>query len=329
MDPYALGLTRRSSALIAAGISEWALRDEAWDKPFRGVARPAGISLERTDARVVDAVALMTSGCVLGGWASRNLQGTLYSDGIDRYGREEDVLITMGQDTQLRKRPGIRPSERRLHRNEVVDFAGVPVTTLARSAYDDMLDALNIAEAVVVAEMTVSRVTGGARTTLQSVQGIVDAHKKTRGIVQVRRALERVSERSGSPWETRLRIFAEDEAGISGWLINIPIFDHWGHLLGIADLLEPATGLVLESDGAGHRDEMQHSDDNLREEKFENAGLVVSRASAVDHRHPQRLTQRLCAAHTTAKVNNRPRLWTLDQPDWWHTWEPGSRYRTP
>ena len=285
--------------------------------------------MERTDAQIADALALMTPDCVLGGWASRYFQGNLYSDGVDQYGRQQDVLILTGGHSKLRRRRGIFPSERRLHRNEVDEFAGVPVTTLARSAYDDMLDAVNIAEAVVVAEMTVSRVTGGARSTLQSVRRVVDAHKKTRGIVQVRQALERVSERSGSPWETRLRIFAEDEAGISGWLINVPVFDDFEQLLGIADLLEPASGLVLESDGAGHREEMQHSDDNKREEKFENAGLVVSRASAVDHRHPQRLTQRLCAAHTTAKVNERTQLWTLDQPDWWHTWEPGRRYHTP
>jgi len=285
--------------------------------------------MERTDARVVDAVALMTEGCVLGGWASRYLQGCPFSDGIDRFGGEQDVLIITGQDTQLRKRPGIRPSERRLHHNEIVDFQGVRVTTLARSAYDDMLDAFNIAEAVVITEMTVSRVADGARTTLESVRGVVDAHRKTRGIAQVRQAVERVSERSGSPWETRLRLVAEDDAGISGWLINVPVFDDFEQLLGIADLLEPASGLVLESDGAGHREEMQHSDDNKREEKFENSGLVVSRAAAVDHRRLRRLVQRLCAAHTTAKVNERRRLWTLDQPDWWHRWEPGRRYRTP
>jgi len=328
MDPYVLGLTSRTTTLRTEGVSRRALSTNVWDHPHRGIARPAGISLDRTDARVADAIALMTPDCVLGGWASRYLQGCPFSDGIDRFGREQDVLIITGQDTQLRKRPGIRPSERRLHRNEAVEFQGVRVTTLARSAYDDMLDTFNIADAIVIAEMTVSRVTGGACTTLANLRKVVDAHKKTRGIVKVRRALERASKRSGSPWETRLRIFAADEAGIDGWLINIPVFDPFEHLLGIADLLEPQTGLVLESDGAGHREEAQHSDDNEREEKFENSGLVVSRASAVDHRHPRRLTQRLRAAHTTAKVNERKRLWTLDQPDWWHTWEPGRRYRT-
>ncbi|HZK36865.1 MAG TPA: hypothetical protein VFC57_07945, partial [Aeromicrobium sp.] len=225
MDPHVMGISKRFAQLRAAGLTQRALRGPSWEKPFRGVVRPAGISMERTDARVVDAVALMTEGCVLGGWASRYLQGCPFSDGIDRFGGEQDVLIITGQDTQLRKRPGIRPSERRLHHNEIVDFQGVRVTTLARSAYDDMLDTFNIADAIVIAEMTVSRVTGGACTTLANLRKVVDAHKKTRGIVKVRRALERASKRSGSPWETRLRIFAEEEAGIDGWLINIPVFD--------------------------------------------------------------------------------------------------------
>ena len=50
-----------------------------------------------------------------------------------------------------------------------------------------------------------------------------------------------------------------------------------GRLLGISDLLDPATGLLGEYDGAQHREELQHALDNAREEGFEDDGLTVYR----------------------------------------------------
>lgn len=330
MDPFVWGLTQRAVELCAAGLNEWSLRGPEWLTPFWGLRRPAGLALSETDARIVDAIALMTPGCVLGGWASLYVQGVTWCDGIDRYGQRIDVPLITGVGAQLRKRPGIRPCERRLHRDEVVDFYGIRVTTLARSAYDAMLDARGIHEAVVVAEMATSSITDGARTTLDNLRHVVLAHKKTRGIVHVRAALERAGERSASPWETRLRLVAEDDAHIMGCLVNWPVFDLNGYLLGIADLIEPTVGLILESDGADHREQVRHSEDNVREEKFERSGLVVARAGAIDHRksNSSELKQRLMSARSDAASNRIKRRWTLEQPSWWDTWEPGRRYRS-
>lgn len=327
MDIHPREISRRCGDWLATGTSRHALSTEEWEHPHHGTARPVGLALDPTDKRIGDAIALMTPGCVLGGWASRYLQGNAYADGFDRYGEELDVQILTGPHAQLRKRTGVRPSERRVHRNEVEVFQGIPVTTIARSAYDDMLNARSLMEAVVLAEMAISHVTPGARTTARSLQHLTDAHKKTRGIVRVRQAVARACERSGSPWESRTRVFVEDEVGIDGWLVNHPIFGPAGELLGIADLFKPEIGLVIESDGAGHREEEQHSKDNVREEKFEHAGMEVCRVSAIDHRDRAALQQRLRASEASAIRNVRAKLWTLDQPDWWHSWEPGRRYR--
>ncbi len=109
-------------------------------------------------------------------------------------------------------------------------------------------------------------------------------------------------------------------------MVNAPIFDLDGKLAGIADLLCETTGLVIESDGAGHRDEVPHSDDNVREEVLERLGLVVSRVTAVDHRQPAQLRIRLRQAQRHARMLKRDQKWTLEKPDWWWRWEPGRRW---
>jgi len=84
--------------------------------------------------------------------------------------------------------------------------------------------------------------------------------------------------------------------------VNVPIFDRDERLAGVGDLLEPKTGLVVESDGAGHREEVAHVKDNVREEKFEQLGLVVSRVGAIDHRNLPELSRRLAAARLHATL---------------------------
>lgn len=64
--------------------------------------------------------------------------------------------------------------------------------------------------------------------------------------------------------------------------MNSPIFDREGHLLGIADLLEPTSGTVTEYDGSSHRAAVAHAEDNDREERFERHSLTVVRVSDLD-----------------------------------------------
>lgn len=218
--------------------------------------------------------------------------------------------------SQLRVRPGIEPSEGRLHPDEVVHPGSYAVTTMARAVYDEMRVAPNVREAVVALDMATSTTAGLPHTTLEEVLHVVDAHHKTRGIVQARRALAMSSSRSASPWETRTRLLAELDVGLTGLLVNVPVFDLDGALLGVADLIDPATGLVIESDGGHHREAGQHTEDNVREERFERAGAVVCRVTSIDHRARWATVGRIAAAQRDAVRSSR-RTWTLDQPDWW------------
>ncbi|UYM04397.1 hypothetical protein [Solicola gregarius] len=323
---YVPDLTKRAAALQRAGVTKWALRGPEYESPYRGLHRPAGIAAEQPATRVADAIGLMTGGCVLTGWASRWVQGQAYCGGV-RYGDDLPVVILCGPGTDLRTRPGIRPSDRRYLPGEVVDLESFAVTTMARATYDDMLDAPNPTEALVAVEMATSTVIDQACTSLDNVRAVFDAHVKTRGRAQARWALAHASTRSASPWETRTRMIATHAVGVENWLINTPIFDLHERLLGIPDLLDPDTGLVIESDGADHRKIEMHNADNVRGEGLRDHALEVVRIGSAQHSREERARTEERIRNGRDRPNpNRPRLWTTEKPAWWTDWPPGRRW---
>jgi len=197
---------------------------------------------------------------------------------------------------------------------------------MARAAYDEMRTAPNLGEAVVVLDMAVSTTSRVPHTTLAAIARVIESHRKTRGIVQAKQALTLGSSRSASPWETRTRMIAQLDAGILGLKVNCPVFDQRGNLLGVADLLDEATGLVIESDGAHHREAAHHTDDNHREERFERARMQVCRVTSLDHRDRYATAARMLSARRDS-ARETERLWTTAQPAWWPLWGPSTRWQ--
>ncbi len=149
----------------------------------------------------------------------------------------------------------------------------------------------------------------------------------TRGVRQARRAVDLARVGVRSTWETRLRLLAVLELGLTELEPNRAVFDQAGNLLGVPDLLDAEAALAIEYDGAtwrsdrahGHRDREQHREDNAREERLERAGLIVVRAEKSDlTRYRKRLAARILAAHTDGLRRDRWRdRWTLDEPPDW------------
>lgn len=316
--------TITSADARAAGVSRALLRGSMWEKRGRGLYRPAGIGADPADEYVADALTLLTDGSALGGWAALRIQGNTMFDG--RIGpRQRRAMVHCGDGSQMRRRLRVEPFRGELRDHEYYEIEGFRIATLARAAYDEMRIAPDLQAAVVVADMAVSRVHQLPHTSLDTLGRLIDSHHKTRGVVQARRAIALSSDRSASPLETKTRMIAHVEAGLTRLLVNVPIFDRCERLLGIADLLDEACGLVIETDGAHHRDAHHHTDDNVREEKFERAGLVVVRATAIDLQDTPRLVNRIMAARSDAAASPR-RDWTLERPDWWSSWQPGRRW---
>lgn len=307
-----------------SGVTRGALRGREWQKRSHGLYRPAGQAVSPGDGLVADALALLGDGGVLGGWAALRAQGNLWFDGV-RGGGQRRPMVHCRPGSQLRVRSCVQPFRGALYGHEFAELEGFAMATMARAAYDEMRLAPSVRSAVKIADMAVSRVHDWPHTSLDALGSVIGSHHKTRGLVQARRAFSLACDRSASSLETTTRLIAVLDADLSGLLVNVPIFDGEGVLLGVADLLEPQSGLILETDGAHHREAAQHADDNVREESYERAGLVVVRVSALDHGDVPRLVRRIVLGLRDARLSSR-RDWTLARPDWWSTWPPGRRW---
>lgn len=282
--------------------------------------------MSHVDTRISDVAALLGPHNALGGWAALYVQGNGWFDGAGRDVDLRDVMVHCSPGSQLRRRTGVEPTRSDLFVDELIQLENYAVATPARAAYDEMRLARSLREAVVVLDMATSTTSNVCPTTVERIERVIHSHHKTRGIVQARRALDLGSSRSASPWETRTRLAAEHDAGIRGLSVNVPVFDHDDHLLGVADLLDEKNGLIIESDGAHHRALERHTDDNRREEEFERAGCVVARVTALDHRDRYALAARLRKAHAHARRLPDP-TWTLEPPSWWLSWPAAHRWQ--
>lgn len=255
------------------------------------------------------------------------MHGQAFCDGV-LFGAHLPVTILCGSGVRLRNRPGIGIRERRVLPGEVVDLDGVRVATIARSVYDDMLDAPNRLESLVVVESGTSTVIDPPRVPLDDVKAVFDAHAKTRGRAQARWALARASTRSASPREPRTRMLASDAVGFDDWLVNVPVFDLCEGLLGISDLLDPEVGYAIESDGAEHGETGVRNSDNVRGDKFENHGIPVVRIGSAQHARSERdvTMRRIRDCRSRAAANAETGRWTLAKPAWWWTWPPARRW---
>lgn len=150
----------------------------------------------------------------------------------------------------------LRPSDQvtltyeRLEATEVVTLNGIPCTNVARATFDAMRQADDDREAVVELDMMAA----AERISIMRMAAYPAAHGGWQRTGRVLRAVDLASEHSLSPNETRLRLIWVLDAGLSrDVLVNCPVHDRTGALLGIADLLDPAAGLAVEFDGAEHR----------------------------------------------------------------------------
>ena len=192
--------------------------------------------------------------------------------------------------------------------------AGLRLTTPVRACFDTARDQASLAEAVVVIDLT------GHALGLDLTEFGVWCSGLTgvRGVRLVREGLRWADTSSASPWESRLRMFYRQVARLPGPLVNQPVFDLEGAFLGIPDLFDPNAGLVTEFDGQDHRERRQHREDNLREERLEEANLVVCRVDSLDLRRPKALADRLIARYRQGLARDPGRdRWTLRQPAWW------------
>jgi hypothetical protein len=181
-----------------------------------------------------------------------------------------------------------------------------------------MRTASSLTEAVVAMDMFAL----GKVTSLHRMREYVDSvGSGRRGTRRVRAGLDLASEHSWSPNESRMHMVWRREAGLPPPLLNRPLFDRHGRLLGYPDLLDVEAGLIGEYDGADHRGARRHSKDVGREDLLRRHGLEVFRVTGPDLRSPGRVRVRMLEARARARWLPEPdRRWTTTPPP---GWDPG------
>jgi hypothetical protein len=304
--PFARG----DLSLLGVGWREVA--GPLWRAPFRNVHVWSATDPDEPRQRALEAAALLPGEGAVGGWAAAAIGNNGELDGRGPSGNEKQpVLLCLPRSLRIRRSPDVLPWRSHLDQADVVVVDGVRVTPPVRTAFD--IARKGTLEEGVTAIDCLAR---GRPDFLDLLAGYTRAHLKLHGARRVLGAVSLSSCRSRSAGETRFRLLWVRDAGLCRPEVNCVVRTEDGFILGMPDLLDVEHGVFGEYDGAGHRQVVQHTQDNAREEWIEHAGGIVVRATGPDlGTFRRRSVARLHAAHTRGREQGTAsRGWT---------WEPG------
>lgn len=275
---------------------------------------PAEVDADVPEQRILEQAMRLTGGAVTG-WAACRMHGAAFFDGLRRDGRTPlPVPLACGPLHQIRRLPGDDLIRDILRPDEIVLVRDVPCTTVMRATFDAMRYASNAREAVVVLDMMAA----AELTSVARMRDYIGNRQGWTGVQRVREAVELADDGSRSPQETRFRLIWQLDAGRPRPLVNRPVFDLGGRLLGHPDLLDVEAGVIGEYDGADHRDALTHSHDVGREGGFRDHLFEVVRVTGPDMGDTLRVTGRVHASYARARwVPVHLRTWTLTPPPYW------------
>ncbi|MEO9325134.1 hypothetical protein ABFT23_16685 [Nocardioides sp. C4-1] len=212
----------------------------------------------------------------------------------------------------MRASPGVLLRRRAIGPREREIIGGLPVATVGRALFDEIATRDDLWSAVQAIDMT-------AAARLISVwlfATFVSNCTSRIGAPLAREAASYAVDESLSPREPWLRLVCELRAGLWGLLVNRPVFDLSGHLIGMPDLFDAVAGLVIEYFGEVHRSATRHRKDLVREELFRSHGLEYVAIARGDSR--QEAASRILAARSRAGfLEPAARAWTVEPPSWY------------
>jgi hypothetical protein len=171
---------------------------------------------------------------------------------------------------------GIIAREQLLADDETARVAGLPVTSLTRTAYD--------LGRYLPRGQAVARLDALMRATPFSTEDVLllaERYPAARGIRRLRSVLELVDGGASSPKETWLRLLLID-AGLPTPMTQIPIVERY-RALAMLDMGWREFGVAVEYDGDHHRsDRRQYVKDQWRLRKLAELGWVIIRVIAED-----------------------------------------------
>ncbi|OBH86957.1 hypothetical protein A5681_14455 [Mycobacterium scrofulaceum] len=171
---------------------------------------------------------------------------------------------------------GVLTRDQRVEPDEVTRVCGLPVTSLARTAFD-------LARRPPVGE-AVARLDALMRATpfsSEEVMLLAKRHAGARGLRTLRSALPLVDPGAASPKETWLRLLLID-SGLPAPRTQVPVQQAW-RLIALLDMGWEEYMVAAEYDGDHHRaNRRQYARDHDRLRKLDELGWVVIRVIAED-----------------------------------------------
>ncbi|HZU45864.1 MAG TPA: DUF559 domain-containing protein [Mycobacterium sp.] len=266
-----------SEALGQGRLTEHELR--RWHRAiFRDVYVPLRHELTLRD-RIEGAWLRSRRRAVIAGTAASALHGATWVDA--------DIPIEVVWNC-TRPPVGVIARDQTLGDDEITRVAGLPVTTVARTAYD--------LGRHLPREQAVARLDALMHATPFSVEDVLLLAKRypgARGLRRLRAALPLVDGGAESPKETWLRLLLID-AGLPTPTTQIPVLDgYWP--VAYVDMGWEKYKVAVEYDGDQHRsNRRRYAKDQRRLRKLEEMGWIVIRVIAEDK--PDDVVRRVRAA---------------------------------
>ncbi|MBQ1074556.1 DUF559 domain-containing protein [Micromonospora sp. C31] len=274
------------SRAVAAGLVTWRmLRGPSWCRLLPDIY--VHVDGHRADDHRMwcDAVALtLPTGAAISGLSAAFLWG------VDLLPRASPVFVTLPGAARRRTTARVVVDQRSLSAPEITRFAGLPVTTGVRTAFD-LGRQLPRADALVAVDALLHR----RLVRLSALTSHLATHNGWPGTAQLREVLMLAEPLSESPMETRLRLVLHD-AGLPS-----PTAQHDVHgtraqrgriFLGRVDLAYPRWRIAIEYEGDHHRERAHFQRDVARLNALRAAGWLVLRFTADDVlRHPARIVR--------------------------------------
>lgn len=288
--------------LFARGVTPGQLQGAGWRWACHGFYTPHIAGPLTTGQRILDVEPLLSRGFALGGWAAAYVHGVDWLDGRDRSNQQWPAIDVINDHGSRRSTGEVRYRKAALPVTDVKSLHGLPVTSAVRTSFDGARWADGLEDALVFLDAMAAY----GLIKAGDVEGHASGRVGATGRAQAVRAAALMAGGVRSPWESRLRYCYQVEAGLQQPLVNVSILDRAGRLLGIADLFDPAAGLVTEYDGEQHREPEHHRRDNIREERLESVNLTVVRADRIDVEQERRsLIRRILDGHRRGQARDR------------------------
>lgn len=285
-------------------------RSSRWERLASGWYVPA----DRPDCveqRILDAACRLRHGGAVSAWAALRWRGGAFFDGLEP-GGEGPLPVPLIASSSLTSLPGVTLSKIQLAPSEWEFVAGLPVATVQRALFDEVVRRRELWAGVEAVSMAAA-----AKLIPVHLFSRYVAHRKAwEGVPLVRKVLEFARDEFRSPPEVRMHLVWLLVAELGWALANRPVFDLDGNLLGIPDLFDPVAGVVGEYNGEHHKTIEQHQKDVGREDRFRDHGLEYFTVVRGDSRST--VAARMVSTRARAKfLPPESCAWTLEPPPWY------------